>query len=181
MTDPINRQFTYGYATNGIDLTSVTNTTAGRTDALATYAYNPNHTVKTYIRANGGWTSYLYNDAGQVTSVTPPPPLACLTCVDDTSFLFIYDSTGHFETLESRTLFVGTVVLFSATPDAVGRIGTTTDGAGDTRSYFYDNADRLTEIELADGTNVQFGYTNPATSMPDLDMTSFTARLGKVI
>ncbi len=63
----------------------------------------------------------------------------------------------------------------------MGRIGTTTDGAGDTRSYFYDNADRLTEIELADGTNVQFGYTNPATSMPDLDMTSFTARLGKVI
>ena len=49
MTDPINRQFTYGYATNGIDLTNVTNTTAGRTDALATYAYNPNHTVKTYI------------------------------------------------------------------------------------------------------------------------------------
>jgi YD repeat-containing protein len=37
--------------------------------------------------------------------------------------------------------------------DGFGRLSTATDGAGDTITYTYDDADRITKVQYSDGTH----------------------------
>jgi YD repeat-containing protein len=70
--DPVGRTTQFVYAANQIDLTAVTQTIAAGPATIARSTYNSQHLPLTYTDAAGQTTSYAYNGAGQLTSVTNP-------------------------------------------------------------------------------------------------------------
>ncbi len=157
-TDPVGRQMTYRYATNGIDLVSIANTTSG-SQLLATVTYNTQHEPLTMTGANGATAQYQYNAQGQPTQYS--------------------DQLGHLTTMTYAGGYLKTVqgplagATYNFTYDKVGRVASATDPAGATISYTYDAADRPTSATFPDGTTSKFTYTL-------LDLVKTTDRLGQV-
>ena len=77
-TDPLGRRASYSYATNGIDLLEVRQTTGSLNDLLASYAgYNAQHLPASVTDAAGQTTTFTYNAAGQ--------PLTSTNAADETT------------------------------------------------------------------------------------------------
>ncbi|MEO8678785.1 MAG: RHS repeat domain-containing protein, partial [Vicinamibacterales bacterium] len=71
LIDPVGRQTTYTYASNGIDLLQVDQVRSGGTDALQVLgSYNSQHLPATITDAAGEDTTLTYNVAGQPLTVT---------------------------------------------------------------------------------------------------------------
>lgn len=155
-TDPVGRQWTYGYAANGIDRLTTSNTTSG-TQLLETRTYNGIHLPLTITGANGKTAKIAYNAAGQPTKYTDQ--LGNITKLT-------YDGSYHLKTL------VGPIAgaEYTYTYDSVSRIASITDPAGSIVHYSYDAADRPTGATYPDGTTSKLAYTL-------LDLTSSTDRL----
>jgi len=158
-TDPVGRTIEYGYASNGIDLMRVTNTTGGTVQTLAEATYNAQHLPLTVKGPDGTTTTYEYNTAGQVTKVTD-------ALGNSTSYT--YDANHYLTQVQGP---VGGAT-YTFTHDNVGRISSATDPAGMKVSYEYDDNDRPTKATFPDGTSAQFAYHL-------LDLVKTTDRLGQ--
>jgi RHS repeat-associated protein len=157
-TDPVGRQTTFTYASNGIDQLTTSNTTSG-TQLLETRTYNGDHLPLTVTGANGKTDHFAYNAAGQTTRHTDPLGYA-------TSLT--YDSSGHLKTITGPI----STAKYSFAYDTVSRIASVTDPAGAIVHYTYDAADRPLITTYPDGTTSRRDYTL-------LDLTSSTDRLGQ--
>jgi RHS repeat-associated protein len=157
-TDPVGRQTTYGYATNGIDRLTTSNTTSG-TQLLETRTYNGQHLPLTITGANGKTERFQYNAFGEPTRHTDQLGRAST---------LTYDSGGHLKTVTGAI----STAKYSFTYDAVSRVASTTDPAGSTLHFTYDAADRRVATTYPDRTTMTVGYTL-------LDPTTSTDRLGQ--
>lgn len=140
-----------------------------RTDS--TYDANGNTLTETFYRTIGGvltplTTTYAYDAAGRLTTVTDPA--AGVTTTE-------YDAAGRVtavvDALGRRTRYgydtADRVVLTTfadhttttRTYDEAGNLATTTDQAGRTTTYEYDALDRLVKTTAPDGTATQTVYT----------------------
>ena len=157
--DPVGRQTRYAYASNGIDLLSVANTSVGTNQLLASYTYNGQHEPVTITGANGATANFKYNAAGQPTAYTDQ--------LGNTT-TYLYDSQGYLTHIQGPVAGAS----YSFTYDGYGRVASATDPAGMTVDYTYDSGDRLTRVTFPDGTSVQYAYHL-------LDLVSSTDRLGQ--
>lgn len=157
-TDPIGRQITYTYASNGIDLLSTANTTNG-TQLLETRTYNSQHLPLTITGVNGLTAHLQYNSNGQLTRYIDQLGYATART---------YDSSGHLKTIQGP--ISGDTHTYSY--DNVSRVAAVTDPAGSTIHYTYDAADRLSTTTFPDGTTSRRTYNL-------LDLATTADRLGQ--
>jgi len=162
-TDPIGRTTSFTYAPNAVDLTAITQTVSGGTQAtIAQFAYTGTnctvpHRVCSYIDAASQTTTYTYNAAGQLASVTNP--------LNQTTS-YQYDPQGNLTTI----INADNLTAASFTYDSDDRIRTYTDSEGWAVTYDYDAADRITRITYPDGTADVYTYDK-------LDLSSYQDRL----
>jgi RHS repeat-associated protein len=180
--DPLGRKTNYTYASNGIDLTQVSQTTASGSDVLSATTYNSQHSPLTVTDAAGETTTYTYNSQNQILTITPPTRSG--HSAETTSYAY----TGNYLTSITGPMTGAVTALTYDTLNSltVNRVKTVADpesyaaGSGAyTRSYTYDNLDRVTQIEYPDSTTETFSYLNPTTGHIDLDIHSLTDRLGR--
>ncbi|MFT4075639.1 MAG: RHS repeat-associated core domain-containing protein [Asticcacaulis sp.] len=157
LTDPQGRIITYNYASNDVDLTSIVNTSAGKT--LATITYNSQHLPVKIKLANGQTIAYEYNVVGQLTKFTD---------AFGQSTTYSYDANHYLASVQGPLA----AATYTFTHDIVGRISSATDPVGGTISYAYDDADRPTKVSFPDGTSSRFTYNL-------LDLATITDRLGQ--
>jgi RHS repeat-associated protein len=160
ITDPVGRQVTFTYATNGIDVLTASNTTPSLSlpDLLVTFAdYNTQHEPQTRIATNGQITKFSYTTAGQIKTVTDPLQN---TWTFNYVGSYLHDISGPP---------APQILNLGFTYDTFGRIRTLTDPVRGSLTYSYDPANRLTQILYPDQSSEIFGYTL-------LDLTSATDR-----
>jgi RHS repeat-associated protein len=167
LTDPVGRQFTFSYDTNGIDLLSETATTGGAHSVLFSATYNSQHEPLTFSEADGETTTLSYNTAGQPLSLKNPLGQITAYTYDPSGFLTAIDRqpTIHPPLWQSAR-------IVSFTHDAYGRVQTITNELGYTETISYDLANRPTAIAFPDGTTDKFGYQF-------LDLVSLTDRMNR--
>ncbi len=181
--------FTYG-KNSGESLTSVA-TPGGATDT-AQYnntggnAYLPssstddagNQLTSTYD-TNGNQTGSAQGTSGPAAKVTyntngTPATSASPGAASGVNTTYIYgNSDGDVTSITppaSSSLGGRTY-----TWDGFGRLATATDGAGNTITYTYDNADRITKVQYSDGTHEVDYTTNTFDDLGHLLTTSNTA------
>ncbi len=145
--DPIGRNFTYVYATNGIDLLEVRQTRGTNNQLLASYTYNNQHLPLTVTDTSGKITKFGYNSYGQVLKITNA--LNEITTFD-------YDTNGLLQSIDGPLAGSSDTVTF--TYDALDRVRTVTDVDGFTVTNIYDNFDRVTTNSFPDGTTATVVY-----------------------
>jgi YD repeat-containing protein len=145
-TDPLGRQQTLTYATNGIDLTSVHQTTGTLHDQLLTLAnYTSQHRPQTITDAAGQTWTATYNSYGQLLTVTDPK---------SETTTFAYDANGYLQSVTAA--IVGATTTF--TYDSFGRQRTVTGSDGYVITTDYDALDRPTRTTYPDGTSNRIIY-----------------------
>lgn len=142
--DPVGRTFSYIYATNGIDLLAVRQTS--RNDLLLQATYNSQHRPLTITDASGQTTTNTYNARGQLLSTTNPK-------AETTTFA--YDTNGYLLVVDGP--LPGTNDSAAFTYDAFGRPRTLTSDSH-TLTFDYDAMDRITRITFPDGTYTEGTY-----------------------
>jgi len=158
-TDPVGRQVTLTYASNGIDVRSISRkTSATATATLATYTYNAQHQPLTQTDAAGQVTTYAYNARGQVTSITNP-----LNQV----VRFQHDASGRLITIENA---LGRTAWTFVHDDA-GNVVEQADSEGRSVSHAYDALNRRIQSSYPDGTSESWTYDK-------LDVSAYTNRAG---
>jgi RHS repeat-associated protein len=145
-TDPLGRETSYTYATNGIDLLEVRQTTGSLNDLLASYAdYTSGHQAETMVDAAGETTTFTYSSAGQVLTVT--------NALSETT-TYAYDTDGYLTSVTGPVIGATTTYVY----DDYGRVESVTD----TDSYEvvteYDLLDRPIEIAYPDSTTEVITY-----------------------
>jgi YD repeat-containing protein len=156
LVDPLGRTTSFAYS-NQVDLAAISQMTAlGVETTIAQFIYNTRHRPLIAMDAAGATTTYSYNAAGQVTSVT--------NALNQTTH-YAYDTLGRLTTITNAN----GVTAASFTYDAFEHIATATDSEGYTLTYAYDAADRITRITYPDGTTNQFAYngTDQTTAFTD--------------
>ena len=145
--DPLGRELSYIYATNGIDLLEVRQTRGANNELLFRAAYNNQHRPLTVTDAVGQTTTNTYNARGQILTSTNPK---------NETTTFAYDATGYLIAVDGP--LPGISDVFNATYDAFGRTRTRTDESGYMLTFDYDAMDRPTRIAHPDATISQFTY-----------------------
>ncbi|HJW33211.1 MAG TPA: hypothetical protein VJ505_07585 [Holophagaceae bacterium] len=145
-TDPSGRVTSYLYDANGLDLLEVHNITGGQDDLLAKYGNYVQHRPQTITDASGQVTTFHYNAAGQVLSITNPK--------NETTSL-TYDANGYLQSIQGPVAGA----LTSFTYDSVGRIRTVTNPDSYTLTYDYDALDRRTKVTYPDASTEQTTFT----------------------
>jgi RHS repeat-associated protein len=161
--DPAGRKFSYSYATNGIDLLEVRQTTGGNNELLAAYTYNSQHLPLTAIDAAGKITKLSFNSYGQLTGITNA--LQQVTS-------FNYDSAGRLQTIDGPQAGTNDVITF--VHDSFDRVRTVTDSDGYSVTTDYDNLDRPLTNSFPDSSVETFAYRY-------LDLDTYTDRAGSVL
>jgi RHS repeat-associated protein len=161
-TDPLGRQTTYSYATNGLDLLEVRQAVSGGTDLLHSFSsYNTMHLPATATDGALQDTDFTYNALGQ--------PLTVTNARNETT-TFDYGSTA--KTLTSVTGPVSGATT-SFTYDAVGRVETVTTSDGYLVEFAYDALNRVISKTYPDATTETFAYDR-------LDLKEVKDRLGRI-
>lgn len=160
--DPVGREFTYVYSTNGVDLLEIRQTRGTDNELVFSFSYNSQHLPITATDAAGETTRYAYNSFGQLTYVTNA--LAQITS-------FSYDASGRLETINGP--LSGSSDSIGYTYDALDRVRTFTDSDGYTITMDYDAMGRTLTNSFPDGTTEEFGYNN-------LELATFKDRAGRV-
>ncbi len=145
---PVVREITnYTYATNGIDLTQVSQVNGASNDILFAATYNSQHEPLTTVDASGQTTTYTYYSNGQIETV--------VNAKGETT-TYGYNSSHQLTSITDST----TGGAITATYDSYGRIRTITDLNGYTKTYDYDALNRVTKITYPDSSYDQYVYTN---------------------
>ncbi len=161
-TDPLGRQTTYAYATNGLDLLDVHQAVSGGTDLLQSFSsYNSIHLPATATDGALQDTDFTYNSLGQ--------PLTVTNAKNETT-TFAYNSTT--KTLTSVTGPVSGATT-SFTYDAIGRVESVMTSDGYVVEFEYDALNRLISKTYPDATTETFTYDR-------LDLTQVKDRLGRI-
>jgi RHS repeat-associated protein len=166
--DPLEREHSFLYAGNGIDLLEVRQTRAGANDLLFKAIYNDQHLPLKVYGANGRFTSYTYNARGQVLTITNPKnEITTLT----------YNTNGYLTQVDGPQ--PGAQDKIVLTYDTHGRVQTLTRHEGPnaadihTLTYEYDNLDRIKKVTYPDTTYEETSYTR-------LDAVKFRDREGRI-
>lgn len=147
--DPVGREMTYVYSTNGIDLLDVRQTRGANNELLFRTTYNAQHLPLTQVDAAGQTNTFTYNARGQLVSSTNPKGETTINT---------YDANGHLIMVDGP--LPGTNDAVTATYDSVGRTRTKTDESGYTLTFDYDNLDRLTKVTHPDGTFSEYTFNH---------------------
>jgi RHS repeat-associated protein len=147
------RRTLFQYDANGIDLLTITNPLGV---LVSSNSYNAYHQVLTHYNALGELTTYTYNDAQQLTSVTLPNGLVTTN---------IY-ATDHSLSQQITIGFATNIYTYSN-----DLVATFTDARGLTTGNSWDELNRLTGTQFPDGSHVSNIYTR-------LDLTATRDRLG---
>lgn len=159
ITDPVGRQLKFDYASNGIDVITISRkTSASAYTPVASFTYNAQHQPLTYTDAAGRTTTYTYNDKGQVTSVT--------NALNQVSNVH-YGANGRLASIDNA--FGRTSAAFDY--DDAGNLVAQGDSEGRAVFHTYDGLNRRTRTEYQDGTTEEWGYDK-------LDLASYTNRAG---
>ena len=122
------------------------------------YTYNGAGNPLSSAQGTGPTAQVAYNTLGQPTSSASP---GAAVGVQTT---YAYDPTTH--NLTGTTPVSGTGLGARAfTYDSFGRLATATDGRGNTITYTYDNADRITNVAYSDGYTHSVAYTYDANGL----------------
>ena len=127
-TDGLGRQTKYGYDQLG-RLTSLTDP-LGR---VQSYAYDPAGNRTSKVDQLGRTTSYSFDGANELTQIT-------YSSGTPANVSYGYDADGHGTTMSDQS--GSTTYAY----DSLGRLASSTNGAGQKTSYGYDLADQLTSI-----------------------------------
>jgi RHS repeat-associated protein len=161
VTDPLGRQTTFTYATNGIDLTEVRQVVSGGTDLLQALSdYTSQHLPETITDAAGHDTTITYNSAGQ--------PLTITNANSETTTL-TYDATTH-NLLTVTGPASGATTTF--TYDGYNRVETVEGSDGYVVTFAYDALNRVVSRTYPDDTSDTFTYSR-------LDLVDSRDRLGR--
>jgi len=118
------------------------------------YTYNGAGNQTSSAQGTGPQASVTYNSNGNGTPVTSASPGATATTN------YGYDTNAN---LTSMTPVPGSSLgTRSYTWDGFGRLHSATDGRGNTISYSYDNADRITGVNYSDTTTHDVAYSYDA-------------------
>ena len=170
-TDGLGRQAVFTYYDNGL-----LHTVTDRNNETTTYTYTPIGKVNTIVYPDTsaisfsydqldhltgmtdaiGTTSYTYDVAGRLTSLTNPHGFAVS---------YTYDEAGN---LIELTYPGNKKVYYSY--DELNRLKTVTNWLSQTASYTYDQAGRLTNLNHLNGTLTGYGYDN-ANRLTDIQNT----------
>ena len=161
-TDPLGRQTTFTYATNGLDLMQVEQVRSGGTDVLSSLAdYTSRHLPQTITDGAGQDTTITYNSYGQ--------PLTVTNAKNETT-TFTYE-TGTQNLLTVTGPVSGATTTF--TYDAYNRVDSVEGPDGYFVAFAYDNLNRLTSRTYPDATTDAFTYDR-------LDLVEMKDRLGRI-
>lgn len=159
--DPLGRERSFSYSTNGIDLLEVRQTQGTNNELILRTTYTGQHRPQTVTDAAGQTTTFTYNSRGQPLTVTNPK---------GETRTYTYDSNGYLVGVDGA--LPGTSDGLTVTHDAFGRSRTRADESGYTLTFDYDNMDRLTRITHPDATFSQFTYNR-------LDLAAVRDRAGR--
>ena len=137
-----------------------------RNGITQTFTYTSKNDVKTYTDGNGNMTTYDYDPAGNLTSVTRPSgggiiqiernsfgQAKKITNPASISTYLDFDANGNVNSIQ-MPLAIST----SASYDNASRLKTKTDATGYTTSFIYDNNDNLTKETNALGHITDYSY-----------------------
>jgi RHS repeat-associated protein len=141
VTDPKGTLTTLGYATNGVDLSSIV-TGLGQISAT----YDSHHQVVALRDYLGNLTSFSYNGFGQEIS-----RVDALGITNQ----YVYDASNRLSQIVR-----GGQEVASYTYDPIGRILTRTDAAGLTLTNEFDALDQITRVTYPDGKSVSYVYSS---------------------
>lgn len=119
------------------------------------YTYNGAGNQLSSAQGTGPTAQVGYNTLGQPTSSASPGAAAGV----QTSYG--YDAATHNLTTITPVTGAG-LGARTFTHDGFGRLATATDGRGNTITYTYDNADRITTVAYSDANTHSVGYTYDA-------------------
>jgi RHS repeat-associated protein len=150
-TDPLGRETLFEHDSNDIDLLTIKQKNGSNYEVLETRAYNAQHRPLTVTDAAGQTTTYTYNAAGQVLTVTTPPRAGI---TENRTTTFTYDTNGYLQSTAGPA--AGTTTGY--TYDGYGRVRTVTDPDNYAVTLDYDALDRQTRITYPDGTYAETIY-----------------------
>ena len=156
VTDAKGTPTTFTYATNGVDLLSVSNGLGA-----IRMAYNARHDLVSLTDRLTNTTTFAYNTNGQILSQVDALGITNQYLYDATNRLAEFRRAG--QTLEQFTY------------DAVGRVRTRTDATGLTVTNAYNDLNQLVRVTYPDGRFESYEY---ATCCPHL-LDSVTDRGGR--
>ena len=155
------RRTSYTYATNVIDLLEVRQTTGSLTDLLASYTNSTSgHQAQSTTDAAGKTTTFTYNAAGQILTVTNP-------LTERTTYA--YDTYGYLITVTGPVSGATTTYAY----DDYGHVDSVTDSDNYAVVTDYDALDRPTRITYPDTTHEDITYNK-------LDPVTVRDREGKI-
>jgi len=150
-TDPLGRAAIYNSYANGIDLQEIRQVNGQNTELLRSFTYNTQHQPLTVTDAAGQTTTYTYNAAGQVLTITTPPRAGIS---ENRTTTYTYDTNGYLQTVTGPVTGATTTYTY----DGYGRIRTAADSESYAVTYDYDALDRPTKATYPDGTYHQTVY-----------------------
>ena len=119
------------------------------------YTYNGAGNALTSAQGTGPTAQVAYNTLGQATSSASPGAASGIQTT------YSYDAAAHNLTGTTPVSGAG-LGARSFTHDRFGRLATATDGRGNTITYTYDNADRITNVAYSDANTHAVAYTYDA-------------------
>lgn len=162
-TDPLNRETTYVYDTNDIDLLEVRQKTGASTYEVLAKATYTQHLPLTTTDASGQVTTYTYNSAGQLRTVTNAKAETTTFWYHPTGLAADVDFANLSATATGYLVMVdgpltGIADSIRTTYDGFGRVRTVTESEAYAVTTEYDLFDRPTLITYPDNTTSQIVY-----------------------
>ncbi|HJP60462.1 MAG TPA: RHS repeat-associated core domain-containing protein, partial [Gemmatimonadaceae bacterium] len=162
ITDPLGRQTTFTYATNGLDLLQVEQVRSGGTDVLAAYSnYTSSHLPQTITDAAGQGADITYNAFGQ--------PLTITNAKNETTTFAYETDTQNLLTVTGPVSGATTTFTY----DAYNRVETVEGPDGYVVEFAYDSLNRITSRTYPDATTETFTYNR-------MDLVEAKDRLGRI-
>jgi RHS repeat-associated protein len=149
--DAVGRETVFEYASNEIDLLTISQKNGLKYDLLQEMTYNAAHQRLAVTDDAGQVTTHTYNAAGQLLTVVTPPRAGI---TENRTASFVYDSDGYLEAGSGPA----TGFTKTHTYDSYGRVRIVTDSDNYNFTFDYDDLDRRTKITYADGTYEEVEY-----------------------
>lgn len=154
VTDPLGREITYTYASNGIDLLNIRRKRGASFETLATFSghgtdapFRPRYSTD----AAGRQTQMRWNSRGQLTESIDPL---------NRRTVYTYDANGYLQTIQGThpAQPANLVELRRFFYDTFGRVSRIRESDGYELTFDYDALDRVTRTTFPDGTTTTTTY-----------------------
>ena len=184
MTDGLLNTTTFGWDPNTNNLTSATLPTGAKSQLTYGDTTHP-YSVTQSKDPQGNTLTYSYDGPGNKRTTSsaayPAAPLETLEHNADGTVnyrldgkgvktAFSYDTKGNLIKVDNPAP-LGDIMI---SPDALSRMGSQTDGKGQTTTYTYDDIDRIDVVTYADRTTVDYDYDQDGNLTKVTDPTGIT-------